>query len=151
MSLSRIILALSCITEVICSFNSVDLDPAILYNTQYESVINFLYLKDDHKKILRFIVSCCYYLHTQLCLQVVAKSIITHYTLCLPCRFFLVKEGFLLYYPESECKVFEKSKHFNIHPKVSFFLPLSPPSLYSQNMIVIWEDMNLSSLRGGGD
>jgi len=34
-------------------------------------------------------------------------------------RFFIVKEGFLLYYPESESKTFEKSHHFNIHPKVN--------------------------------
>ena len=35
------------------------------------------------------------------------------------CRFFIVKEGFLLYYNESESKAFERSHHFNIHPKVS--------------------------------
>ncbi|XP_077997110.1 pleckstrin homology domain-containing family D member 1-like isoform X2 [Glandiceps talaboti] len=32
-------------------------------------------------------------------------------------RFFMVKEGFLLYYPENEKKDFEKKRHFNIHPK----------------------------------
>ncbi|XP_070577385.1 pleckstrin homology domain-containing family D member 1-like isoform X2 [Ptychodera flava] len=32
-------------------------------------------------------------------------------------RFFVVKEGFLLYYPENEKKDFEKKVHFNIHPK----------------------------------
>lgn len=32
-------------------------------------------------------------------------------------RFFIVKEGFLLYYNEAENKLFEKSHHFNIHPK----------------------------------
>ena len=34
-------------------------------------------------------------------------------------RFFIVKEGFLLYYPESAYKAFERSHHFDIHPKVS--------------------------------
>lgn len=34
------------------------------------------------------------------------------------CRFFTVKEGFLLYYNDSESKIFDKSHHFNIHPKV---------------------------------
>ena len=29
-----------------------------------------------------------------------------------------MKEGFLLYYPESENKVFERAHTFNIHPKV---------------------------------
>jgi hypothetical protein len=33
-------------------------------------------------------------------------------------RFFIVKEGFLLYYPESENKAFERAHTFNIHPKV---------------------------------
>lgn len=33
-------------------------------------------------------------------------------------RFFIVKEGFLLYYPESESKAFERGHTFNIHPKV---------------------------------
>lgn len=52
-----------------------------------------------------------------------------HPALPSSCRFFIVKEGFLLYYPESEYKVFEKSMHFNIHPKVTR-LPLSSwPSL----------------------
>ena len=37
-----------------------------------------------------------------------------------PARFFIVKEGFLLYYPESENKAFERAHTFNIHPKVSF-------------------------------
>ncbi|KAJ9596117.1 hypothetical protein L9F63_012701, partial [Diploptera punctata] len=32
-------------------------------------------------------------------------------------RFFIVKEGFLVYYSESEKKVFEKKGCFNIHPK----------------------------------
>ncbi|XP_065184469.1 pleckstrin homology domain-containing family D member 1-like [Sycon ciliatum] len=32
-------------------------------------------------------------------------------------RFFIIKEGFLLYYGESEKKVFDRSGHFNIHPK----------------------------------
>eukprot|EP00118_Oscarella_pearsei_P020179 m.218008 g.218008 ORF g.218008 m.218008 type:complete len:495 (+) comp39887_c0_seq9:206-1690(+) len=32
-------------------------------------------------------------------------------------RFFIIKEGFILYYPEAEKKAFEKSHHFNIHPK----------------------------------
>lgn len=32
-------------------------------------------------------------------------------------RFFVVKEGFLLYYNENEKKVFEKRGYFNIHPK----------------------------------
>jgi hypothetical protein len=32
-------------------------------------------------------------------------------------RFFIVKEGFLLYYPESENKAFERAHTFNIHPK----------------------------------
>ena len=34
-------------------------------------------------------------------------------------RFFIVKEGFLLYYPEEYAKVFEHLPHFNNHPKVS--------------------------------
>ena len=33
-------------------------------------------------------------------------------------RFFIIKDGFLLYYPENEKKDFEKKQHFNIHPKV---------------------------------
>lgn len=37
-------------------------------------------------------------------------------------RFFIVKEGFLMYYPESEAKTFERSHHFNIHPKVCSLL-----------------------------
>ena len=32
-------------------------------------------------------------------------------------RFFLVKDGFLLYYSEGEKKTFDKKKYFNIHPK----------------------------------
>jgi hypothetical protein len=32
-------------------------------------------------------------------------------------RFFIVKEGFLLYYSESEKKAFDKRGCFNIHPK----------------------------------
>lgn len=32
-------------------------------------------------------------------------------------RFFIVKEGFLLYYPEAESKNFDRKHHFNIHPK----------------------------------
>lgn len=32
-------------------------------------------------------------------------------------RFFIVKEGFLLYYSESEKKIFDKKGYFNIHPK----------------------------------
>ncbi|PSN45993.1 hypothetical protein C0J52_09781 [Blattella germanica] len=32
-------------------------------------------------------------------------------------RFFVVKEGFLLYYSENEKKVFDKKGCFNIHPK----------------------------------
>ena len=32
-------------------------------------------------------------------------------------RFFIIKEGFLLYYPESEKKLFEKRGGFNIHPR----------------------------------
>lgn len=32
-------------------------------------------------------------------------------------RFFIVKEGFLLYYPESEKKSFAKRGYLNIHPK----------------------------------
>lgn len=32
-------------------------------------------------------------------------------------RFFVLKEGFLLYYAESEKKAFETKKYFNIHPK----------------------------------
>ncbi|XP_066996887.2 pleckstrin homology domain-containing family D member 1 [Anabrus simplex] len=32
-------------------------------------------------------------------------------------RFFIVKEGFLLYYPENEKKNFERKGYFNIHPK----------------------------------
>jgi hypothetical protein len=34
------------------------------------------------------------------------------------CRFFIIKESFLLYYSESERKSFESNKYFNIHPKV---------------------------------
>ena len=33
-------------------------------------------------------------------------------------RFFIAKDGFLLYYAESEMKAFESKHHFNIHPKV---------------------------------
>ena len=33
-------------------------------------------------------------------------------------RFFIAKDGFLLYYGESEMKAFESKHHFNIHPKV---------------------------------
>lgn len=40
----------------------------------------------------------------------------------LSLRFFIVKEGFLLYYPESESKAFERAHTFNIHPKVSSHL-----------------------------
>ena len=29
-----------------------------------------------------------------------------------------MKEGFLLYYPESESKAFDRAHIFNIHPKV---------------------------------
>ena len=32
-------------------------------------------------------------------------------------RFFIAKDGFFLYYPESEMKVFESQHHLNIHPK----------------------------------
>ena len=33
-------------------------------------------------------------------------------------RFFIVKEGFLMYYSDNEEKQFDRSHHFNIHPKV---------------------------------
>eukprot|EP00058_Branchiostoma_floridae_P019079 XP_002604568.1 hypothetical protein BRAFLDRAFT_79444 [Branchiostoma floridae] len=33
-------------------------------------------------------------------------------------RFFIVKEGFLLYYAEAEKKNFERRRQFNIHPKI---------------------------------
>ena len=29
-----------------------------------------------------------------------------------------MKEGFLLYYSDADAKIFEKTLHFNIHPKV---------------------------------
>ncbi|XP_065920784.1 pleckstrin homology domain-containing family D member 1-like [Dysidea avara] len=32
-------------------------------------------------------------------------------------RFFIVKEGFLMYYSDNEGKAFDRSHHFNIHPK----------------------------------
>eukprot|EP00057_Strongylocentrotus_purpuratus_P001691 XP_001200768.1 PREDICTED: pleckstrin homology domain-containing family D member 1 isoform X2 [Strongylocentrotus purpuratus] len=32
-------------------------------------------------------------------------------------RFFIIKEGFLLYYSESEKRDFERKQHFNMHPK----------------------------------
>ncbi|XP_050406174.1 pleckstrin homology domain-containing family D member 1 isoform X1 [Patella vulgata] len=32
-------------------------------------------------------------------------------------RFFMVKDGFLIYYPENEKKEFDKRVHFNVHPK----------------------------------
>lgn len=40
-------------------------------------------------------------------------------------RFFIVKEGFLLYYPESENKAFERAHTFNIHPKVSLLVQIT--------------------------
>jgi hypothetical protein len=33
------------------------------------------------------------------------------------CSFFIIKEGFILYYGEAEKRTFERSHHFNIHPK----------------------------------
>jgi len=38
------------------------------------------------------------------------------------CRFFVVRDGFLLYYPEGERREFEKTHCLNLHPKVCFFL-----------------------------
>ena len=56
-------------------------------------------------------------------------------------RFFTVKEGFLLYYNDSESKLFEKSHHFNIHPKVwRIFIP-----------DVCWEVLYLSTCLHTGD
>ena len=40
-----------------------------------------------------------------------------YYNFFFSFRFFIVKEGFLLYYSESEKKVFDKKGYFNIHPK----------------------------------
>lgn len=37
-------------------------------------------------------------------------------------RFFIVKEGFLLYYPEEYAKVFSTLQYFNNHPKVGVSL-----------------------------
>lgn len=42
------------------------------------------------------------------------------------CRFFIIKESFLLYYSESEKKSFETNKYFNIHPKVRESLSRAP-------------------------
>jgi hypothetical protein len=33
-------------------------------------------------------------------------------------RFFIIKEGFLLYYGDTEAKKYDKNKIFNTHPKV---------------------------------
>jgi hypothetical protein len=38
------------------------------------------------------------------------------------CRFFIIKDSFLLYYAENEKKNFETSRCFNIHPKVGYRL-----------------------------
>ena len=49
-------------------------------------------------------------------------------------RFFIIKDGFLLYYPDNERKEFEKRKgYFNIHPRVSFemYTPLLISSRFS--------------------
>ena len=35
------------------------------------------------------------------------------------CSFFVLKECFLLYYPTSYKKTFEKTKRIDLHPKVS--------------------------------
>ena len=35
-------------------------------------------------------------------------------------RFFIIKEGFLLYYAENEKRDFERKRFFNMHPKVSW-------------------------------
>ena len=40
------------------------------------------------------------------------------YHTCVFCRFFVLKESFLMYYSETEKKVFTDKKTFNIHPKV---------------------------------
>lgn len=37
-------------------------------------------------------------------------------------RFFLVKDGFLMYYDVNEKKDYERRDYFNIHPKVCFFM-----------------------------
>ena len=41
-----------------------------------------------------------------------------------------MKEGFLLYYPESENKVFERAHTFNIHPKVYNYTTTGDRKLY---------------------
>ena len=37
------------------------------------------------------------------------------------CRFFVIRDGFLLYYPESERREFDKNQCLNLHPKVCSF------------------------------
>jgi len=34
--------------------------------------------------------------------------------------FFVIRDGFLLYYPESERREYEKNQSVNFHPKVVF-------------------------------
>ena len=43
-----------------------------------------------------------------------------NHTVFLFLRFFIILDGFMLYYPESEFRDFEQKHHVNIHPKVYF-------------------------------
>ncbi|XP_071835041.1 uncharacterized protein [Apostichopus japonicus] len=63
-------------------------------------------------------------------------------------RFFIVKEGFLLYYPENEKRDFDKRRFFNIHPKGvvplggSIIEPMNDPSSKNYAIRIDHEDIN---------
>lgn len=46
------------------------------------------------------------------------ESVIVSLLLTIPHRFFIIKEGFILYYSDSEARQYDKSRMFNTHPKV---------------------------------
>ncbi len=46
------------------------------------------------------------------------ESLIVSPLLIISRRFFIIKEGFILYYSDSEARQYDKSRMFNTHPKV---------------------------------
>ena len=61
-------------------------------------------------------------MHARACVCVVCVCVGLGVCVCV-CRFFLIKDGFLMYYAEQEKKEFEKREFFNVHPKVGIFSP----------------------------
>ena len=56
-----------------------------------------------------------------VCVCILYFSFVSITYVCMYCmfRFFVVKEGFLLYYSDTEARKYDKNRLFNTHPKVT--------------------------------